>query len=338
VVDMQEVFAVATTSSVSLFVFGQTSPFSTISGLDNVKAIAADSAGNLYVSTCGTNCGAAAGAPPDSVNIYAPPYNGTPTVMSTASSIFRPQAIAFDGTGNMYVAVCNQVCGTPQQDAVLKFSPPFTATSTPSVDYNNGVVSPDALALDTSNDLFVADNGATGPVQEYASGAISGAAPTNTVTSGVTFPNAITLDAANNLYVSNGTGSTCGAGNTQTVSYYAAGSYTVMNGSFPTTHVNCPISLAFDTVNNRLFIGNSNSGSVNAISEFKNPINSSGSFQLSIANSVNDPVAMLLDSSHNLYVANNVANSATIYNRSAGYGLQSTISGVTGPIGLAIVP
>ncbi|MGH7813909.1 MAG: hypothetical protein ACREQI_07910 [Candidatus Binataceae bacterium] len=100
------------TGSVTVYAPGSTGdalPIATIAGantgIEAALAIAADSAGNLYVGNCGAEC-AGSGAP--SVTVYAPGANGNVSPIATISgantNLGIPRGVAVDASGNIYVA------------------------------------------------------------------------------------------------------------------------------------------------------------------------------------------------------------------------------------------
>ena len=118
----------------------------------------------------------------------------------------QPDALAFDGSGNLYVA--NAVGNTVQVYAEGGSSPIDTIS--------DGVYRPDGLAFDSSGNLYVANNfpktkgrrhivkcdGETGiwTVTVYAPGSTQ---PLRTISKGPCFPDALAFDSSGNLYVAN---------------------------------------------------------------------------------------------------------------------------------------
>lgn len=312
---MQQLLAVLGGGSVAIFGAasgatggGNTTPLQTISGLSSPTAIAFDLFGNLYV------------AQSSGVAIYAPPYISSSG--SITSGVSSPTALAADTNGTLYVA-------NGGANTVTKYATPKPA-STPTVSIANGVNGPVALALDSSNNLFVA-NSTGSSVTEYASSYTSGS-PTATITSSVTAPNAIGLDSGGDLFVSN-TIANCTSINTLTIEEYGR-PYGAPTRNFGTTNVNCPASLAIDRNNGRVYVGNL--GSLNDVAQFR----ISGTHIANLPDA--DPTALAVDGVSNLYGANGAANTvlyfAFAYSSSSGGGLLQTLTGLTSPTAMAVLP
>ena len=105
------------------------------------------------------------------VTIYAPPYSGTPTVIT--SGLVAAAGLALDSTGNLFV-------GNAGANTLLEYAPPYTAA--PVTTTGNSVNGPYAIALDGAGNLFSA-NGNVNTVTEYAPP--YGGAPVATISSGI---------------------------------------------------------------------------------------------------------------------------------------------------------
>ena len=210
-----------------------------------------------------------------------------------------PSALAFDSSGNLYVANSNN--GT-----VSKFAP---GSTTPTATLN-GLSNPKALAFDSSGNLYVA-NSNNDTVSEFAPGSTT---PTATLT-GLSDPQALAFDGSGNLYVVNYDGGT--------VSEFAPGNTT------PTTTLTGlidPQALAFDGSGN-LYVANYDGGTV---SEFA-PGSTTPTATLA---GLSGPWALAFDSSGNLYVANE--GNGTVSEFAPGSTMPTTtLTGLSGPIGLA---
>ena len=154
-----------------------------------------------------------------------------------SSTLDGPAALAFDSSGNLYVA-------NSGANSVIEFAP---GVSTPSVTLA-GLDAPNALAFDSHGDLFVANyNGNT--VSEFAPGATTAMA---TLT-GLGNPNALAFDSSGKLYVLNQ-----GA---NTVSVFAADASTP---SLTLAGLDQPQAMAVDS-DGTVYVANA---AVNTVSEF----------------------------------------------------------------------
>jgi hypothetical protein len=158
------------------------------------------------------------------VSKFAP---GATTPSATLTGLNRPTALAFDASGNLFVA--NYDGGT-----VSRFAPGAT---TPNATLT-GVAQPHGLAFDGSGNLYVTNQVGT-TVSKFAPGATS---PTATLT-GLNGAFGLTFDGSGNLFVANSLGTT--------VSKFAPGATTA---SATLTGLSGPNALAFDSSGN-LFVG-----------------------------------------------------------------------------------
>jgi hypothetical protein len=158
-------------------------PVATIStGIDDPVSLALDSAGSLYVANQSSNA----------VTVYAVPYNDAPIALT--GGLNGPNSIAIDSRGNLFVSNLNT---TP--NAVVEYSPPFSAGSVPAVTITNGISEQGAIAIAGSSNLFVPNQGSNS-VTEYL-GPYTGAPAT--ITGGQNEPVALAVDAQGNLFVAN---------------------------------------------------------------------------------------------------------------------------------------
>jgi sugar lactone lactonase YvrE len=179
----------------------------------------------------------------------------------------------------------------------------------------SGLSNPQAMALDASGDLYVAN---------YTSNSVSIFAPGTTMPSatltGLDGPAALAVDASGDVYVANAT--------LNTVSKFAPGATTPIATLTGVVH---PCAMACDSGGNLYVV---NEGSVGTISKFA-PGTTTPAATLT---GLHDPDALVLDASGHVYVAN------------YGYGIGSTVSefapgtttptatlaGVSGPDALAL--
>ena len=213
------------TSKFSVYLAGQSATLLSSTAPTGLSQIAVDTQGNIYavgsgstsISKLTVNGAQASSSTPPSYNAGTVSY--TPTTTPA-----KPQGIAVDGNGNIYVSD-----GT--NGAIYKIDQSFS--SEPPVTIATGFTNPTLLAVDNFSNVYVYDAGATSiykiaypgtqttflssvtatglavdaagdvyvqtatGVNEYpASGAIT------TVTSGGTTPNGIAVDGSGNLYIS----------------------------------------------------------------------------------------------------------------------------------------
>ena len=194
------------------------------------------------------------------------------TVILTWATVgTTPSALAFDSSGNLYVA--NAGSGTISK---------ITSGGGVTLAWATVGTSPVALAFDSSGNLYVANSGSTGTISKIT----SGGSVTLTWASVGPYPNALAFDSSGNLYVANAGGGT-------TISKITPGGSVTL--TWATVGSN-PYALAFDSSGN-LYVANYSSGTISKIT-------SGGSVTLTWATIGTTPVALAFDSSGNLYVTN----------------------------------
>jgi sugar lactone lactonase YvrE len=150
-----------------------------IISLSTPQGLAIDSSDNLYVA--------------DSHNwIVKIPASGTPSVFSS-SNMNGPAAMAFDGSGDMFVSNYSDPIGF---GTIAKIAPGGTGSS-----FVSGLSRPFGLAFDTSGNLYVANFITTAITKFSSAGANLG---TFATISGTAFgAKGLAFDGAGNLYVLN---------------------------------------------------------------------------------------------------------------------------------------
>jgi sugar lactone lactonase YvrE len=198
---------------------------------------------------------------------------GTMASATYSAGMSVPVTLAFDSSGNLYVANAGG-------NTVEKFAP---GSTTASATYSTGVSDPQALAVDSSGNLYVANFG-NSTVEKFAPGSTT---PVATYSNGVSGPQALALDSSGNLYVANAQNST--------VEMFAPGS-TTPSATY-STGLGFTIALAFDSSGN-LYVASQDNGTVEKFAPGSTTVSATYSAGL------NSPYALAFDSSGNLYVAN----------------------------------
>jgi hypothetical protein len=162
---------------------GNIKPLTTITGIPSPRALALNSAGDLFVSTIG-----------GPIYEYAPGANGATKPIATIGGQRNAEGLAFDNAGNLWVSeqatnTINEYTLGSSGSAALVASLAGSATQ---------VSSPQSLVFDSTGHLTVADAG-SGAVTIYAAGAVNDTAPVATLTAGLQTP--VGVDRGTNLTV-----------------------------------------------------------------------------------------------------------------------------------------
>ncbi|MBV8491486.1 MAG: hypothetical protein JO199_13245, partial [Candidatus Eremiobacteraeota bacterium] len=250
----------------------------------------------------------------------------------------------------LYVGNCG-TCFVYGTDSVNIYTPPFTASSSPTSTIVSGVVQPQAMVLDTNNppNLYVANcvscktYAATDTVVQYANSGLGAAAtlPANSLSD----PVALAVDGDEDVFVANYNGNKGGG----SVGVYFApafsGGANIVTAADTTTLVS-PVALWPDGATTGSCTGLIKVPCVMMIADAGNSkvfscgpsfTTQCGSGQ-TIGSGVNTPTAVAEDGSNNLYVANNGNNTLRSFAAPA-FTTGTTISTKNNtPFGLAVLP
>jgi hypothetical protein len=171
-----DLFATTFSNKVNLFTHPLSSASTPSLGITDASMVSAngatlDPSGNLFVSN-------GIGATGSTIEVFVPPYTGAPTVTPiVASAVYRKVAIT---STQLFVA---NVAGTTGRVDV--FTLPITASSSPAFSLTNGMNIPEAVAFDSSGNLYVGNLGnATVTVYTPPFSAASSPSTTLTVSTG----------------------------------------------------------------------------------------------------------------------------------------------------------
>jgi serine/threonine-protein kinase len=196
----------------------------------------------------------------------------------------------------------------------------------------SGIAGPDAIAVDPSNTLYVA-NVSANTITEYASGSTT---PTATITTGISQPTALAFDTAGTLYVAN-------YGN-NSVTEYATGT-TVPSTTIPSTSgISGPFGLVVSNPvpagTPYLFVANLGANDITSYTVGGTALQTTftGTDFVDATPPFTTPrIPVAVDSTGKLYAVNYGANSVTTYLASAGAAPGTTItSNMDEPISAAL--
>jgi|HubBroStandDraft_4_1064222.scaffolds.fasta_scaffold00004_9 sugar lactone lactonase YvrE len=178
---------------------------------------------NLYVlSTRYFNAGSG-------VKIYAP--GRTKPMRTISEGVSNPVHLAFDSSGDLYVANAEALHGKKWGPATITVYAP--GSSSPSETISQGVNAPSAMAFDHEGNLYVIMGGADRKPESVAVYAPGSTKVLRRITAGLDVPTALAFDQSDELFVANYIG--------KTVTVYAPGSASVLRK----IHVRLPSDLVF---------------------------------------------------------------------------------------------
>jgi len=319
-------------------------PLATISGtntgLSYPQGIALDSSHDIYV------------ADTSSVFVYPAGSNGnaapsSATISTTMTTgLGWPQGIALDSTGKIYVADDGPGASGPGSVFVYPAGSKANAAPTATISGTNTALSyPQGIALDSSSNIYVADEGAVS-VFVYSAGSNGNVAPTTIISGSNTeldTPEGIVVDSSLNIYVTDDGDGSCDG--TESVYVYPAGSIgnaapgaTISGGN---TGLCYPYGIALDSSGN-IYVADEGAASV-----FVYPPLASLPSQPNYPNvtpiatisgnktGLSGPYGIALDSNRKIYVADFSANSVFTYpalGSSTGLLNEAPTATISGPL------
>jgi DNA-binding beta-propeller fold protein YncE len=239
--------------------------------------------------------------------------SGNTTTFASGGLLNGPSALAFDGSGNLYVA-------NYYNNNIVKYTPAGVGSIYASAGLNN----PTGLAFDGSGNLFAVNSADTNLVAQ-AGGTIvkfDSVALGLLYASGLNHPYSVAFDNSGNLYVSENTGNAIDKYSPNGQGSVFASSGNLLNNP----NLNGPWGLAFSGGN--LYVANYTD---NSIGEF----NSSGFGTIFAASGLDRPSGLAFDGLGNLFVANYGNNTIEMFN-SSGVGSVFATGGLNEPIAIAI--
>jgi sugar lactone lactonase YvrE len=176
-------------ASVHVYAPGATSPSRSITdGVTFAAELIFDRSGNLYVAN-GVNS-------PYSISVYAP--GGSTPFETITQGIDEPTALAVDTAGNLYVADSSD--GGPRSITVYA---PTTGALIRTITGLGFSISPQSIALDTNDNLFVVGEGSTGSAGSVDVIKAGKTRIGRSISSGIDGPIALAFDQYGRLYVAN---------------------------------------------------------------------------------------------------------------------------------------
>jgi len=251
--------------------------------LNNPRGVAIDASGNIYVTNSGNNT--------------ISKYNASGTYLGTFGSgatLSFPKDLVFDSSGNAYVLNLGASAGT---GSVYKYnsSGVYQSTILSGLNYALGIT------IDASDNIYIADQGAT-TVKKYST---SGALLLSLPTTNLSTPLGVATDGSGNIYVlNNGTGNV--------TKYNSAGTYlsTILSG------YTSGQAIAIDGAGN-IYVGDNSATNTVYI------YNQSGTLLTSKA--ITDPEGIAVDSKGDIFASAYFANQMNQYKPTGGYFLSGAL-------------
>ena len=278
--------------------------------------------------------------------------NAQTGISATTIPLLLPSAIVYDPTGNLYIAeTANHVIRKVDTNGNITI---IAGTGTQGFSGDNGPAtaatldSPQGLALDTANNLYLADthnhrirklNLTTGLITTIAGAGTSGFSGDNgpATTAYLNLPTALALDTSNNLYLAD-TGNhrirkVTPTGTITTIAGTGTQGFSGDNGPAIAATIDTPIGLAADTSGN-LYLADTHNHRIRRIAATTGLITTiagtgspgySGDNAPATSSTLALPHGLTLDASGNIYLADTSNN--RIRRIDATTGLITTIAG-----------
>jgi uncharacterized protein (TIGR03437 family) len=285
------------------------------------QAVAIDSSGNIFIADTGNNrVRKVAGG---TINTVAGSgtsgYSGD-NAAATSAALSRPAGIAIDSSGNLYIADnANHVVRKVSSSGTITT---FAGNNQAGYSGDGGQANvaqlqhPNGLAIDSSGNLYIADTD-NKVIRKIvlSSGIISTAVGTGGTSGVLNHPVAVAVDAAGNLYVADNGNErvvkVSGANITVLAGNGTAG-FSGDNGPSAAAQVNNPSGVTLDSIGN-VYIADRNNGRIRKINTSgiittiagNGRDGYSGDGGIATSAQLNFPDSVTLDSSRNLYVADN---------------------------------
>ncbi len=286
-------------------------------GLAEPEFVAIDASGNIYAANLCNN----------TITVYAKGSNrdAAPTAIigGSNSGLSSPAGIALDSSGKIYVADDGAAAApTPVPASVFVYAAGSNGNVAPIATVsgsNTGLTYPIGIAVDSSGNIYVADQVARS-VYVYSAGSNGDVTPIATISgdnTGLYYPQGIAVDSSRNIYVAD-EGMVDSIVSPPSVYVYSAGSngdavpIATITGS--NTGLSSPAGIALDSSRN-IYVPDRGAGIV-----YVYPPLGSSSGQLdeaptaTISGSNNDlDYFLALDSGGNIYTTSQKPDSVTVY-------------------------
>jgi hypothetical protein len=256
----------------------------------------------------------------------------------TAAGLVGPQAVAIDKNDHVWVA-------NTAGNSVVEFTPgvgyvPGVSTATMSGNFTaGGITAPTALAVDASNNVWIANFNGNSVSALTSSGAPMPNSPFTGASNNITVPTGIAIGGRGNVYVTSGRGTVVNGSpvNSSVVNLSSSGAFvsTLSQGA-----LQGPAGIAIDPATNNAIVTGSTTGSsiAGAVSEFTGGSGSTAA--IPVTSGLSSPAGVASDGT-SIWVANSAPGGGLAQ---LAYGATAPMSPSTGfgslntPVGVAVDP
>jgi len=234
-------------------------------------------------------------------------YASTGTTL-TGATLAGPSLMTIDASGNIYVANWN--------NGTISY---WNSSHTYLGKYTTGktMTSPEGIVFDSSGNSYVEDTG-TGDIYKFN----SSGAYVSTIITGLSHPLGISIDASNNLYIA--TYNYSSPYTSSVTKYTTAG---VLLQTLPNANMNESDGVAVDQASGNIYVLNRANNLTGSNQGYVTYYNSAGTYLGTFSSGYNDPLAISVDPSGNVFVADSHNDEVKIYSNTGV--LLNTLTGFT---------
>jgi hypothetical protein len=316
----------------------------------------------LYVANVdGSSSSSSSSSSGGGVNVYSLGRRGK--LVRTIGTDGTPRSIAFDASGNLYVAeAASSSSSSSSSSSAGSIAVYAVGSGRQMFDVTRGVNSPTAVAISANGVLYVANgaassssssSGTNGSITIYRRG---NRKLFRTISNGIGNPIALAFDGAGRLYVLNATGGSSSSSSSSSSAGPSVAVYT-RNHTDPalviTAGITAPSAMAVDSAGDVVVANGASSSSSSSSSSAGSNVEvyaaGTSSPAATLTAGVSGPVALGLDASGNLYVANGAGGSSSSSSSSAFSGsvavyasggaspIRTIVAGVNAPDSMVVL-
>ena len=234
-------------------------------------------------------------------------YASTGTTL-TGATLSGPSLMTIDASGNIYVANWNN-------KTVSRWNASHTYLGT----FGTGITmsNPEGIVFDSSGNAYVEDTG-SGAVYKFNSAGVY----QSTIITGLSHPLGISIDASNNLYIATYVYT---SPYTSSVTKYTTSG--TLEQTLPNTNMNESDGVAVDQASGNIYVLNRANNLTGSNQGYVTYYNSAGTYLGTFSSGYSDPLAISVDPSGNVFVADSHNDEVKIYSNTGV--LLNTIPGFT---------